>query len=120
MPLARTDTGNEIRGRTVPNRVQEELCHRVIAQFNFSDLGRGAGTLHQEGGVRLDMQGRTAAGVNIQVQIGQSTVAAAIVNDTVQQTSDPNNQRGAANAVISVLEQSMDSGTIWNVTGSLP
>lgn len=121
MPLTKTNTNNPIRGRTKPNREQQKDCVAVIAQITFADLGRGAGTLHTVGGARVDMQGRTAAGdANIQVQMGGGTVAAAIIFNSVQQTTDPANQRGAANGTISVLNQSMDSGTVWNLTGTLP
>ncbi|MQX99057.1 hypothetical protein GHK03_23895 [Sinorhizobium medicae] len=121
MPLTKTDTNNPIRGVTNPNKVQRKDCVAVIAQITFADLGRGAGTLHTVGVARVDMQGRTEEGhANIQVQIGGSTVAAAIIFKSVQQTTDPANQRGAANGTISVLNQSMDSGTVWNLTGTLP
>ncbi|MFQ6186602.1 hypothetical protein ACLMJV_32620 [Sinorhizobium meliloti] len=121
MPLTKTNTNNAIRGRTIPNREQRKDCNAVIAQITFADLGRGAGTLHTVGVARVDMQGRTEAGDgNIQVQIGKGTVAAAIIFNSVQQTTDPANQRGAAHGTISVLNQSMDSGTVWNLTGTLP
>lgn len=121
MPLTKTNTGNAIHGRVIPNAVQRRDCQAVIAQLNFADLGRGAGTLHTVGVVRLDMQGHNAAGdANIQVQIGGGTVAAAIIANSVQQTADSINQRGASNGAISVLNQSMDSGTIWHLTGTLP
>ena len=77
--------------------------------------------MHTVGVARLDMQGRTAAGdANLQVQIGGGSVAAAMIANSVQKATDPANQRGAANGAISVLNQSMDSGTVWNLTGSLP
>ena len=121
MPLQKTNTGNAIRGRVDPNARQRSDCQAVMAQLVFADLGRGPGTLHEVGDARLDMQGRTAAGdANLQVQIGRGTVAAAMIANSVQQTTDPQNQRGAANGAISVLNQSMDSGTVWNLTGSLP
>ncbi|MDX0698132.1 hypothetical protein [Sinorhizobium medicae] len=120
MPLTKTNTNNAIRGRITPNGKQEKDCQAVIAEITFADLGRGAGTLHTVGGARVDMQGPTKEGANIQVQIGKGTVAAAIISNSVQQTTDPANQRGAANATISVLNQSMDSGTVWELTGTLP
>ncbi|MBY5524414.1 hypothetical protein HFO60_26900 [Rhizobium leguminosarum] len=121
MPLTKTNTNNAIRGRIVPSCGQRNDCKAVIAQITFADLGRGAGTLHSVGVARVDMQGRTAAGdANIQVQMGGHTVAAAMIFNSVQQTTDPANQRGAANGTISVLNQSMDSGTVWNLTGTLP
>ncbi|HEX8558699.1 MAG TPA: hypothetical protein VF668_11370 [Pyrinomonadaceae bacterium] len=67
------------------------------------------------------MQGHTAAGdANIQVQIGGGTTAAALIAASVMQITDPVNQRGATNGAISVLNQSLDSGTIWTLTGTLP
>lgn len=121
MPLTRTNTGNPIRGILVPNAAQRRDCQAVIALLTFADMGRGSGTLHTSGVARLDMQGRTAAGdANLQVQIGGSTVAAALIANSVLATTDPTNQRGASNGAISVLNQSMDSGTIWNLTGTLP
>ena len=121
MPLTKTNTNNPIRGRVVPNAAQRSDCQRVIAQLDFADLGRGAGTLHTSGAARLDMQGRTAAGdANLQVQIGGGTVAAAMVASSVQQTTDPANRRGASSGAVSVLNQSMDSGNVWSLTGTLP
>lgn len=121
MPLNKINTGAAIRGRVIPAARDMEDCNAVIAQLDFADLGRGAGTLHVSGHVRLDMQGRTAGGdANIQVQIGDGTVAAAMIFNSAQHTTDPNNQRGVANGAISVLNQSMDTGTVWNLTGSLP
>jgi hypothetical protein len=67
------------------------------------------------------MQGRTGTGdANIQVQIGNGTAAAAIITTSVLQTQDPANQRGAANGAISVLNQSLDTGTVWTLSGTLP
>ncbi|MBY3447186.1 hypothetical protein HFN83_32195 [Rhizobium laguerreae] len=121
MLLIKTNTNNAIGGKTIPNSGQRNDCKAVIAQITFADLGRGDGTLHTVGVARFDMQGRTAAGdANIQVQMGGGTVAAAMIFNSVQQTTDPANQRGAANGSISVLNQSMDSGTVWNLTGTLP
>lgn len=121
MPLTKTDTHNAIRGLVVPNAAQRADCQAVIAQLVFADLGRGAGTLHTVGTARLDMQGHTAAGdANLQVQIGGGSVAAALVAGTVAAIADPANQRGGANGAISVLNQSMDSGSVWTLTGTLP
>lgn len=59
-------------------------AQRVIAQLAFSMLSGGAGTIVNDGMVRIDRQGQTAAGdLNLQVQIngmsGASTIAAAII-----------------------------------------
>lgn len=121
MPLTKTNTGNAIRGIVVPNAAQRADCQAVIALLDFADLGRGAGTLHTVGVARLDMQGHTAAGdANLQVQIGGGSTSAVLVAASVLRITDPVNQRGAANASISVLNQSLDSGTIWTLTGTLP
>jgi hypothetical protein len=121
MPLTKTNTNSAIRGYVAPTRAQRADCQAVIAQLTFADLGRGAGTLHTVGTARLDMQGRTAAGAaNLQVQIGAASTSAAIVAASVQHIADPANQRGAASATISVLNQSLDSATIWDLTGTLP
>lgn len=122
MPLTKTNTGIAIRGRVVPNASQRKDSQEVMAMAQFADLGRGAGTLHTSASrvARLDMQGQTAEGDNLQVQIGTGTVAAVIVAATVQNTADPTNRRGVDNAINSVLNQSMDSGTVWKITGSLP
>lgn len=121
MAITKTNTGNPIRGILRPNDKQQKDCQAVIASLIFADMGRGAGTLHTVGVARLDMQGRTAAGdANLQVQIGGQTVAAALIANSVLATTDPTNQRGASNGAVSVLNQSMDSGTIWNLTGTLP
>lgn len=121
MPLTKTNTGRAIQGIVTPNQKQKGDCRDVIKQVVFADLGRGARTLHTVGVARLDMQGQTGAGDdNLQVQIGGGTVAAVVIANTVQQTTNAENQRGVSNAVINVLNKSMDTGTIWNLTGSLP
>ena len=121
MPLTKTDTNDPIRNIVIPNAAQRTDCQQAIRLLDFTDLGRGPGTLHVVGAARLDMQGRTAAGdANIQVQIGTKTAAAAIIANTTLATTDPANQRGVSNGAISVLNQSLDSGTIWHLTGSLP
>lgn len=121
MPIVKANSGTAIAGIIVPNAAQKTACQDVIAQLQFADLGRGPGTLHTVGVARLDMQGHTAAGVaNLQVQIGGNTAACALVAGSIQAITDPTNQRGGANAAISALNQSLDSGTIWNVTGNVP
>ena len=121
MPLTKTDTGNAIRGLAALTAAQRRDCQDVIAQIDFADLGRAPGTLHTVRTARIDVQGHTAAGdVNIQVQVGANTAAAALIATTVLTVTDPANQRGAAHGAVSVLNQSLDSGTIWNLTGTLP
>ncbi|PRP90769.1 hypothetical protein ENSA5_62030 [Enhygromyxa salina] len=121
MPLVKVNTGVAIPHAVVPNAGQRRDCHDVIAQLQFADLGRGPGTLHTVGAVRLDMQGHNAAGdANIQVQIGGGSCASALISHTVLAITDPANQRGGAQGARSVLEQSLDSVTNWQLNGTLP
>jgi hypothetical protein len=67
------------------------------------------------------MQGRTAAGdANLAVQIGGGVCASALISHTALVTDNPENQRGVCNAAISVLNQSLDTGNNWTLTGQLP
>ncbi|HEX7363400.1 MAG TPA: hypothetical protein VF283_23155 [Bryobacteraceae bacterium] len=112
-----------------PSQAIKTAAQTVIAQLQYGDIWRGAGTLHNNGAVRLDMQGQIAAvggapaQQNIQVQLngvrGRSTVAHANVSHSVV-TDDPANQRGVARKVISALNQSLDSARSYTVTGSIP
>lgn len=121
MPLTKTNTGNAIPRIVVPNARQRERCYEVIAQLDFADLGRGAMTLHTVDDVRLDMQGRTAAGdANLAVQIGGGVCASAVISHTALIVNNTENQRGVSNAAISVLNQSLDTGNNWTLTGQLP
>lgn len=121
MTLTKTNSNNPIRGRINPNGAQKADCRAVIALLQYADMGRGAGTLRTSGVARLDLQGVTANGdVNLQVQVGGGTVAAALIAGTVLATKDQANQRGAANNAMNVLNSSMDTGMIWNLTGTLP
>ena len=121
MALIKTNTGNAILGIVVPNANQRKDCYKVIALLDFADLGRGAMTLHEIDDIRLDMQGRTAAGdANLAVRIGRGVCASALISNTALLTTDLTNQKGVSNAVISVLNQSLDTGTNWMLTGALP
>ncbi|UJX41480.1 hypothetical protein K9F62_01915 [Desulfovibrio sp. JY] len=120
MPLQKTNTGNIIPGIFPLNATQRQDCHKAIGQIVFADLGRGPGTLHISGCARVDVQSVSPRGVDLNVQIAGSSVAAALVALTVLQITDPVNQVGGANGAISVLEQSLDTGTIWHLDGTLP
>ena len=111
-----------------PNQNQRNKSHDVIAKLIYSDLFRdGAGTLHANDLMRVDMQGYFFRdGIkhyNIQVQVnqkgGKSTVAHANVSETIS-SDNPGNQQGAVNAVISALNKSLDSGDSYLVDGSNP
>lgn len=121
MPLNKVNTKNPIRGLITPNASQRKDCQDVIAKFDFAGLGKKAGTLHTSGSARIDMQGYTAKGqANLQVQIGSATVAAVLVESAAWSTTNAENQKGIQNAVISVLNQSLDSSTVWELQGKLP
>jgi hypothetical protein len=109
-----------------PNQQQKAAAHEVIARLQYADLWRGAGTLHKNNLVRIDMQGTITGDPvrhNIQAQIngvrGNSTIAHADVSASLM-TNDPSNQRGVAGKVISALNQSLDSGCSYRVTGTSP
>jgi muconolactone delta-isomerase len=128
MPVTITQ-GAAINNYLAPNQARKTSTQNVVAQIQYADIWRGAGTLRNNGVMRVDMQGQIAAagGVparqNIQVQVngvaGHSTVAHADVSHSLQ-TNDPINQRGVVNKVISALNQSLDSGRSYTVTGSIP
>ncbi|WP_150139094.1 hypothetical protein [Candidatus Enterovibrio escicola] len=121
MPITKVDTKKPIRGYIKPNKTQRVDCQTVINALDYADLSRGPGTLHTSGSARIDMQGKTALGAsNIQVQIGSKTASTLIISKTALDITDITNQKGMVNAAISVLNQSMDSGTIWNIEGTLP
>lgn len=122
---------NIIQGGPIPNyhaptNTQRDSSQDVIAQLDYADIWRGPGTLHDDGVMRLDMQGIIPGPPqmqNLQVQVdglqGNSTVAHANVSVSIQ-TNDPINQVGAKNKVISALNQSLDSGHSYTVTGAIP
>ncbi len=110
------------------NQRQLKAAQEVIAQLQYADIWRGAGTLHESKNelMRLDMQGTIPGNPvrhNIQVQVngiqGASTVAHADVSASLM-THDAANQRGVANKVISALNQSLDNGQSYTVTGTSP
>ena len=118
--------GQPIPNHFQPNQAQRNAAHDVIAQLEYGDIWRGAGTLHKNNLVRVDMQGTIPGNPvrhNIQVQVngiqGNSTIAHADVSASIM-TNDPPNQKGAANKVISALNQSLDSGDTYTVTGTNP
>ena len=125
MPMTVTQ-GAAIPNHYQPNANQRTAAHNVIAQLQYADLWRGAGTLHNNGTLRVDMQGTIPGNPiqhNIQVQVngvnGSSTIAHANVSASIM-TKDPANQRGAANKVISALNQSLDTGHSYSVAGTNP
>jgi hypothetical protein len=75
--------------------------------------------------MRIDMQGTTTGTAdtpvqhNLQLQMGNSTIAHVNVSVSVK-TTDPINQKGVVNKVVSALNQSMDTGLSYAVEGSIP
>ncbi len=118
--------GGAIANYHQPSNAQKNSSHDVIAKLQYADLWRGAGTLRDNGVMRVDMQGHIPGPpiqYNIRVQVdgmrGNSTVAHANVSSSIQ-SDDPANQQGALNKVISALNQSLDSGHSYTVAGTNP
>ncbi|MEM8584264.1 MAG: hypothetical protein AAGF87_08345 [Bacteroidota bacterium] len=127
MPMTVAADG-PIPNRFIPGAAHRNAAPALIAQLDYDDLWRGQGTLHTEGALRLDMQGSFVGPngnrwYNLQVQVngitGHSTIAQANVCETIQ-TADKANQRGAAGKAISALNQSLDSGNKYKVSGTNP
>jgi len=120
MPLNKNDTGNPIRGNIPLNAAQRAQCQAVIAALEYADLSL-SGTRHTVGTARLDIQNPPAGGgVNLQVQVANYTVAAVVIAATALQERDPVNRIGVVNGAISALNQSLDNGNVWELTGSIP
>ena len=105
------------------NANQERDARLAINAIDFADVWRGAGTIVNQGLVRLDVQGRTAAGEqNLQVQIngvnGNSTVAAALIAESVQDASIEAQRVYAVRKIKDALFSSMNDGHIYRVTGT--
>ncbi len=126
MPAVITQ-GPLINNHYPPNNAQRSSAQNVIAQIDYAMIWLGAGTLVDNGVMRVDMQGTFNSGgqlyQNLQVQVdgvaGASTVAHANVCHTLM-TADPQNQVGVANKVISALNQSLDTACSYTVTGTIP
>jgi hypothetical protein len=124
MPITVVVSG-PIPGHIVPNAGQRSTAQDVIAMLQYADIWNGPGTLRQQGGVRLDMQGTIPATPalparqNLQVQIGGHSIAHADVATSIMD-DDPANQRGALNKVISALNQSLNGQMSYLVRGSIP
>ena len=118
--------GDDISNYFTSNARLRSASQNVIAQLQYSDLWRNAGTLRRNEEMRVDMQGHISGPpikYNIQVQVngisGNSTVAHVIVSSSIQ-CDDPANQKGALRAVIAALNKSLDTGKSYTVTGTSP
>ncbi|MBQ25512.1 hypothetical protein [Alcanivorax sp.] len=105
------------------NANQEHDARLAINAIDFADVWRGAGTIVNQGLVRLDVQGRTAAGEqNLQVQIngvnGNSTVAAALIAESVQNANIEAQRVYAVRKIKDALFSSMNDSHIYRVTGT--
>jgi len=100
MPITRAQ-GGAIPNLHAPSVGQRGSAQNVIAQLQYSDLWRGAGTLRDNGIMRVDMQGHIPGPpiqYNIQVQI-----------DGMQ-----------GNSTVAHVNQSLDSGHSYTVAGTSP
>ena len=120
--------GDDIPNHHKPNQNQKQSSQDVIAKLDYVNLWQPAGKLRDDGTMRVDMQGHFPGPggenmSNIQVQVdgmpGKSTVAHATVSSSIM-TENKENQQGAVNAVISALNQSLDSGHSFLVNGTNP
>jgi hypothetical protein len=123
--------GGAIRGPIAPNRAQHAAAKRAIELIAYADLWGGKRTIHTDPPhatraqqvCRLDEQGNfNRAGFNwsnLQVQIGDSTCAHAEVSAQTA-NNDVQNQVGVRNRVVSALNQSLDSGNTFVVSGTSP
>ena len=105
------------------NANQEHDARLAINAIDFADVWRGAGTIVNQGLVRVDVQGRTGAGEqNLQVQIngvnGNSTVAAALIAESVQDASIEAQRVYAVRKIKDALFSSMNDNHIYRVTGT--
>lgn len=105
------------------NANQERDARLAINAIDFADVWRGAGTIVNQGLVRVDVQGRTGAGEqNLQVQIngvnGNSTVAAALIAESVQDASIEAQRVYAVRKIKDALFSSMNDSHIYRVTGT--
>lgn len=121
-------------GQRIPNILTDinqdirDDAHNAIANLQYEHLFRGSGTLVISSLVRIDMQGTFIRNnvnySNIQVQVNgrqnPSTIAHILFSHQAANITDFNNQRGAINAAIRALEQSLDSRNTFIVTGTLP
>jgi hypothetical protein len=117
--------GEYFRGYVAVGRELREAAQTAISKIKYADIFRGAGSIAHHGTVRVDNQGRFQIGgvgpyyCNIQVQISNLTVAHASICETIM-NNDPLSQTGAKNRVISSLQQSLDDGHSYTVTGGIP
>jgi hypothetical protein len=123
--------GNPIANSINPNNAQHAAAKRAIELLTYADLWGGARTIHTDPPhvpigqqvCRLDEQGPFNRNgfnwSNLQLQIGNFSCAHAEVS---AQTANNNaqNQAGVRNKVVSALNQSLDSGNTFVVSGTSP
>lgn len=120
MPIEVAVTG-EIRNFQAPNRRMRRELAEAVAQLTFAELFRGAGTIAEEGEVRIDIQGVWGAGPgqNIQAQIGRATIAAIRLANSLGAAEGEENEAAVVAAVGAALIASTD-GEWRDVTGEQP
>ncbi|PMR68296.1 hypothetical protein [Halomonas heilongjiangensis] len=107
------------------NMNQNQHADAVAAINSLTDtaIWRGAGTIINQGTVRIDVQGYTGAGdLNLQAQIngvsGNSTVAAILVAASVAEANIPAQHVYATRKLKNALFESMNDGYIYRVSGT--
>lgn len=117
------------QGEETPNRYctmtasQQHDAMYAIDAIDFADVWRDSRGIVKRGEMRVDVQGRTGSQQqNLQVQLngikGNSTVACALVADSVGVTSIEAQQVYALRKVKNALFSSLNDGHIYRVSGS--
>ncbi|KPQ20802.1 MULTISPECIES: hypothetical protein [unclassified Halomonas] len=117
------------QGDWIPNRYpkmtasQQHDAMLAIDAIDFADVWRDSGSISKRGEMRVDVQGRAGSQQqNLQVQLndikGNSTVACALVADSVGETSIEAQQVYALRKVKNALFSSLNDGHIYSVSGS--
>lgn len=125
MPID-TVEGDQFSGTTPSGRMVKDL-KGAIALLQFADLFRGSGTITKFGKVRIDVQGpwskpggRGRLGANIQAQVGNETIAAIRVADTLGGARGATYELAVVEAVQDALRDSAQDGNWRNITGTSP
>ena len=115
-------------GSAIPNYYKDISARNrqdamdAIAQLTFADIWRSIKWRIEQGTVRLDQQPPPSGKHNLQVQVngvsGKSTIATAIVDDSLSNASTDERRRYVERKVRNALVDSLNTAKMYNVTGS--
>jgi hypothetical protein len=118
MPLVKTNTEIAIPNHESPNKNQYRTICQLISKLDIDDMYRAENTtLHTLNNIRLDKQNGPNGAANLAVQINNGETASAFISAKSLDTKNVEIKKGVRNAAISALNQSLDTGTNWTVTG---